>query len=73
VTVAVTGCDGPRARVRITDDGSGFDPARVRDGGLGLAGMRERAILAGGRLDVRTTAGGGTTIELTLDATGGPA
>jgi signal transduction histidine kinase len=35
--------------------------------------MRERAILAGGRLDVRTTPGGGTTIELALDATGGPA
>jgi two-component system sensor histidine kinase UhpB len=72
VHVQVSGCDGPRVRVRIADDGGGFDPVRVRGGGLGLAGMRERAILAGGRLDVRTTPGGGTTIELTLHATGGP-
>jgi two-component system sensor histidine kinase UhpB len=69
VQVAVSGCDGPRVRVRIADDGNGFDPARVRDGGLGLAGMRERAILAGGRLDVRSTPGAGTTVELVLDAT----
>jgi two-component system sensor histidine kinase UhpB len=73
VTVAVSGCDGPRVRVRITDDGSGFDPARVCDGGLGLAGMRERAILAGGRLDVHTTPGAGTAVELTLAAEDPPA
>ncbi len=66
--VAVTGCNGAQVRVAITDDGTGFDPNRLRDGGSGLAGMRERAMLAGGRLDVRTVPGGGTTIELVLDA-----
>jgi signal transduction histidine kinase len=30
--------------------------------------MRERALLAGGRLDVRTVQGGGTTIELVVAA-----
>jgi two-component system sensor histidine kinase UhpB len=71
VKVAVTGCDGPQVRVTIADDGGGFDPDRLRDGACGLAGMRERAMLAGGRMDVRTTPGAGTTIELTLDAQGG--
>src|SRR5205823_4907549 len=32
-----------RTMLTITDDGSGF--ARRRDGGLGLSGMRERALL----------------------------
>jgi two-component system sensor histidine kinase UhpB len=66
--VAVTGCNTEQVRVTIADDGSGFDPNRLRDGGSGLAGMRERALLAGGRLDVRTVPGAGTTIELVLDA-----
>jgi two-component system sensor histidine kinase UhpB len=69
VDVAVTGCNATHVRVTISDDGGGFDPNRLRDGGSGLAGMRERAMLAGGRLDVRTVAGAGTTIELVLDAT----
>ena len=66
--VAVTGCNGRDVRVAVTDDGTGFDPNRVRDGGSGLAGMRERALLAGGRLEVRTVPGGGTTIELLVAA-----
>jgi two-component system sensor histidine kinase UhpB len=68
--VAVSGCHAQQVRVTVTDDGSGFDPNRLRDGGSGLAGMRERAMLAGGRLEVRTTPGAGTTIELVLDAKG---
>jgi two-component system sensor histidine kinase UhpB len=68
VKVAVSGCNEPRLRVTITDDGAGFNPGRLRDGGSGLAGMRERAMLAGGRLDVRTVPGAGTTIELVVDA-----
>jgi signal transduction histidine kinase len=32
--------------------------------------MRERALLAGGRLEIAPTAGGGTTVELTVRARG---
>jgi PAS domain S-box-containing protein len=52
--------------IEVTDDGRGFDPARVdkRPGHLGLAGMRERAAIAGGDLDVGPAAGGGTRVRL---------
>jgi two-component system sensor histidine kinase UhpB len=49
--------------LRVSDDGSGFDPS-VRRSGLGLIGMAERARLVGGELDVRSAPGGGTTITL---------
>ncbi len=49
--------------VRVADDGHGFDPARSSSG-LGLMGMRERAVLAGGSVVVRSTPGAGTTVEL---------
>ena len=58
---------GARGVVRVEDDGRGIDPHAIR--GHGLAGMRERARQAGGRLDVLTTRGGGTTIELELGRT----
>jgi len=54
----------PSARLAVTDDGRGF--AGVRDGGLGLTGMRERALLVGGELSVRSTPGRGTRVELRL-------
>jgi signal transduction histidine kinase len=46
----------------IEDDGSGFDVAATRADALGLAGMRERVSLAGGRLQVESTPGAGTTL-----------
>jgi signal transduction histidine kinase len=46
----------------VEDDGSGFDPASIRDDALGLAGMRERVALAGGRLQVESASGAGTTL-----------
>src|SRR3954452_12608265 len=68
-----------RTILRITDDGHGFDPGpgqsgrngrpRGRVGGLGLSGMRERALLVGGSLAIRSASGEGTTIELTVGAT----
>jgi two-component system sensor histidine kinase UhpB len=58
---------GARGVVQIADDGRGIDPQAIR--GHGLAGMRERARQAGGRLDVLSTPGGGTTIELELGRT----
>ena len=67
-----------RTVLRVRDDGHGFDTAagrringhaRGRPGGLGLSGMRERALLVGGNLDVFTAPGAGTTIELTMGVT----
>ena len=45
----------------VEDDGEGFDPSAESDR-LGLAGMRERVALVGGRLRIETGAEGGTTI-----------
>ena len=51
-------------KLRIADDGCGF--VEWREGGLGLSGMRERAMLAGGRLSIFSGRGRGTRVELTL-------
>jgi two-component system sensor histidine kinase UhpB len=53
-----------RTLLRISDDGSGF--TAPRDGGLGLSGMRERALLAGGRLSIYSREGEGTRVELAI-------
>ncbi|HEX8271464.1 MAG TPA: triple tyrosine motif-containing protein [Longimicrobiaceae bacterium] len=68
VTVA---CDyGPRElRVRVRDDGRGFDPARPAPAGhWGLAGMRERAASVGATLAVASAPGAGTEVALVLPA-----
>jgi two-component system sensor histidine kinase UhpB len=57
--------------VRLADDGAGFVPGREVPG-LGLTGMRERAVLAGGRVNVASGPGEGTTIELRLGAAAPP-
>ena len=44
---------GDEIHLRITDDGRGFDQA-VPSAGFGLLGMRERATLAGGRLEIES-------------------
>lgn len=53
-----------RTVLRISDDGRGLREAR--DGGSGLGGMRERALLAGGHLSVWSGEGNGTRVELTI-------
>ena len=63
------GCREGRVVVEVADDGLGFDAAST-PAGLGRTGMRERALLAGGRLAVRSAPGRGTTVELVLDASG---
>jgi signal transduction histidine kinase len=50
VRVAVSERDG-ELRIEVQDDGVGFDPESV-DRGFGLAGMEERAALAGGTLSL---------------------
>jgi signal transduction histidine kinase len=56
-----------RLRVSVRDDGKGFDVAgatreAIARGSLGLLGMQERVGLAGGRLNVSSRPGQGTTI-----------
>jgi two-component system sensor histidine kinase UhpB len=57
-----------RTVLRIRDDGCGFQPDKRSGGRLGVSGMRERALLVGGRLNVFSAPGEGTTIELTMGA-----
>ena len=63
VTVSIEHADN-RVRLRITDDGKGFDPADVPDGHLGLAGMRARAEKIGASFAMISRPGIGTTIEV---------
>ena len=53
----------------VTDDGSGFDPGQAADG-YGLPGMRARAEEAGGRLQVRSSPGCGTTVSVVVPVPG---
>lgn len=56
-------------RVVVRDDGQGFDVAAVEQssgGRFGLVGMRERARLIDGRVDVYSTPGGGTRVTIAV-------
>jgi two-component system sensor histidine kinase UhpB len=51
--------------LRVSDDGRGF-AFDESEGGLGIGGMRERALLIGGELTIESRPGHGTTIRLTV-------
>lgn len=53
-----------QVRAAVVDDGAGFEVSDRTLGSLGLAGMRERASLVGGRLEIASTPGAGTTVTL---------
>jgi two-component system sensor histidine kinase UhpB len=57
---------GEGVELRVRDDGEGFDPLAPHRGGLGIAGMAERARLAGGVLDLDSQRGSGTELTLRL-------
>ena len=55
--------------VSVVDDGIGFDAAAQRErASLGLASMHERVALLGGRLDIRSRRGEGTSVHAWLPA-----
>lgn len=59
--------------VRILDDGVGLGPDPLEDAdGHGLMGMRERARLLGGHLDLGDRPGGGTEVTLSVPSTRDP-
>jgi signal transduction histidine kinase len=53
-------------RVRVADDGRGFDLG-LPSAGFGVLGMRERVTVLGGRLDI-VSGGDGTTMSATVPA-----
>ena len=61
VSISVARRDSSVAAV-IEDDGDGFDPRVVREGGVGLLGMRERLALLDGRVEIESRPGAGTTL-----------
>ena len=68
--------DASTVTVTITDDGIGFDAAKAIERGVGLAGMRERAIVLGAQFELESTPGAGSRISLRVprvrpDAGGG--
>ena len=69
--------DAAGLRLRVADDGCGFDPGTVNrpspSRGLGMLSMRERAEIAGGRLTIRSAPGEGTVVEATLKSVSAPA
>jgi PAS domain S-box-containing protein len=65
VTLAIERTTGA-VRLRIADDGKGFDSAQVPDGHLGLAGMRARADKIGAEFSVSSRPAAGTTIEVSV-------
>ena len=65
---------GRRLRGHVRDDGSGFDTTRiahrVASRGLGLIGMSERLVAVGGRLEVTSRPGHGTSVDFELSLEG---
>jgi signal transduction histidine kinase len=64
--------DAEQFRLRVRDDGKGIDPpvlsGHAPEGHFGVAGMRERAKLIGGKLTIWSEVGAGTEIELSIPA-----
>ncbi len=65
IDVLLTEIDG-QLHASVNDNGSGFDSTIENRTGFGLAGMSERASLAGGKLDITSTKGQGTRVRCSL-------
>jgi PAS domain S-box-containing protein len=67
VRVSASGAAGA-LRVEVTDDGDGFDTSSPTT--TGIAGMRERIALLGGRLELGSAPGAGTRVSLAVPLSG---
>ena len=69
-TIRIAGAlENERLNFSVSDDGSGFDPARrpgVSDGHFGLEGIRERIGALDGNLTIDSRPGHGTTVTISL-------
>ena len=58
---------GDTLEISVQDEGKGFDPASLAESRRnGLGNMRRRAEAIGGRLELRSTPGAGTTVRLVV-------
>jgi signal transduction histidine kinase len=63
---------GDELVVIVEDDGVGFDLRQmIEPEKLGVRGIRERAALVGGALEIEASPGGGTTVHLRIPLAGG--
>ncbi|HMQ35453.1 MAG TPA: sensor histidine kinase, partial [Chloroflexaceae bacterium] len=65
---------GEHVRVRVADDGQGFDVAATPSGDgrhLGVLSMRERAAEIGGTMEIRSSVGSGTEVLVTVPRAAG--
>ena len=60
--------EGDQIVASVRDNGKGFDASRVRGSTHGLVGMRYRVQARGGRLQVTSSPGQGTTVSAVLPA-----
>lgn len=67
VEVVLRHAQGDEVAIEVKDDGRGADSGTGRRiQGMGLLGMQERAVILGGRLEVESIAGGGTTVRAVI-------
>jgi len=65
--------ESAEVRLRIADDGAGFDPATAfNNGHFGLRGMQERADQIGAKFQLASQLGRGTTVTVTLPVSTSP-
>ncbi|MFA5911574.1 MAG: two-component regulator propeller domain-containing protein [Vicinamibacterales bacterium] len=69
--------DASVVRVRVQDDGDGFEPGEMAArrggaGGFGLFGMSERIAMIGGRLAIESAPGKGTVVAAEVPMAGSP-
>lgn len=58
---------GAGVELKVSDNGRGFSFAAAEQGGLGISGMRERALLVDGEVEIHSRPGEGTTVWLRIE------
>ena len=62
---------GERLEVTVRDEGYGFDLQGLhKNEGLGIRSMEERARSLGGKFEIRSESGKGTTLKASVPVTG---
>jgi signal transduction histidine kinase len=68
--VTLSLCQQPEGIILdVSDDGIGFDPSAAFPGHLGLRSMRERAVLHGATVEIRSSPGGGAHTRVFVPTT----